>query len=104
MKRIINFTKEGNKYIFKEKDKDNKIEINEVEKTLMGLELYNQFFNEYSIDDSFDIVDCSTADDKKVDKICLPIYKKISELFASIENTMKTQLNSETEKDKTTDQ
>lgn len=92
MKRIINFTKAENKYIFKEENKDNKIEIEEDEKTLNGLELYNQFFNVYSVEDSFEIVDCTTEEDKKDDKICYPIYKKVSELFSSIEEAMKLQL------------
>lgn len=100
MKRIINFTKEGNKYIFKEVNKDNKIEIDEEEKTLSGLELYNQFFNVYSVEDSFEIVDCTTEADKKDDKICYPIYKKVSELFASIEDTMKLQLSNKEKEEK----
>lgn len=99
MKRIINFTKEDNKYVFKEVDKFNKIEINENEKTLNGLDLYTQFFYDYSIEDSFEIIDCSTVEDKKDDKICYAIYKKVSELFSSIEDTMKIQLDSEKEKD-----
>lgn len=98
MKRIINFKKEDNKYVFKEVDKNNKIEIDENEKTLSGLELYTEFFNDYSIEDSFEIVDCSTDEDKKDDKICYAIYKKVSELFLSIEDTMKIQLDSEKEK------
>lgn len=95
MKRIINFKKEDNKYIFKEVDRDNIIEIDENEKTLSGLDLYTQFFNDYSIEDYFEIVDCSTDEDKKEDKICYAIYKKVSELFSSIEDTMKIQLESE---------
>lgn len=94
MKRIINFTKEENQYIFKEENKDNKIEIEEDEKTLNGLELYNQFFNVYSVENSFEIVDCTTEEDKKDDKICYPIYKKVIELFSSIEEAMKLQLSS----------
>lgn len=88
MKRIINFTKEKDKYVFKEKNCNNKIEIDEIEKTLNGLELYNQFFNEYSIGDSFEIVDCSTEDDKKNDKLCYPIYMKVKELFNSINENL----------------
>lgn len=98
MKRIINFIKKDNKYIFKEVDKDNKIVIDEKEKMLNGLELYTQFFNEYSINDSFEIVDCTTADDKKEDKICYPIYEKVSELFSSIDESMKIQLSNENDK------
>lgn len=93
MERIINFIKEDNKYVFQEMDKENKIEIDEVEKTLKGLDLYNQFFKDYSIEDSYVLNDCTTEEDKANDKICLAIYKKISELFASIEESMKTRLN-----------
>lgn len=93
MERIINFIKEDNKYVFQEKDKENKIEIDEVEKTLKGLDLYNQFFKDYSIEDSYILNDCTTEEDKGNDKICLAILKKISELFASIEESMKTRLN-----------
>lgn len=93
MERIINFIKEDNKYVFQEMNKENKIEIDEVDKTLKGLDLYNQFFKDYSIEDSYVLNDCTKEDDKANDKICSAIYKKISELFASIEESMKTRLN-----------
>ena len=94
MKRIIEFYKENNNYIFEEKN-GKKIEIDAKEKILNGLELYNVFFKDYSIEDTFDIVDKTTDDIKKDDKMCLAIYIKVKELFKNIENTLKSELKSQ---------
>ena len=50
--------------------------------------------------DWFEIVDCITEEDKKDDKICYPIYKKVSELFSSIEEAMKLQLSNKEKEEK----
>ncbi len=94
MKRIIEFYKENNNYIFEEKN-GKKIEIDAKEKILNGLELYNVFFKDYSIEDTFDIVDKTTDDIKKNDKMCLAIYIKVKELFKNIEYTLKSELKSQ---------
>lgn len=94
MKRIIEFYKENSNYIFEEK-KDKKIEIDATEKILNGLELYNVFFKDYSIEDTFDIVDKTTDDIKKDDKMCLAIYSKVKELFKNIEDALKSELKSQ---------
>lgn len=94
MKRIIEFYKENNNYIFEEKN-GKKIEIDAKEKILNGLELYNVFFKDYSIEDTFDIVDKTTDDIKKNDKMCLAIYIKVKELFKNIEDTLKSELKSQ---------
>lgn len=94
MKRTIEFYKDNNNYIFKEKN-DKKIEIDAKEKILNGLELYNVFFKDYSIEDTFDIVDKTTYDIKKNDKMCSAIYIKVKELFKNIEDTLKSELKSQ---------
>lgn len=91
MKRTINFYKDDSNYIFKEND-DKLIEISITEKILNGLDLYNTFFNDYNIEDSFEILDKTSDDDKKNDKMCNAIYNKVKELFASIENSLKLEL------------
>ncbi|HIR59286.1 MAG TPA: hypothetical protein IAB38_04475 [Candidatus Onthousia excrementipullorum] len=91
MKRIIEFYKDNNDYIFKEND--NKIfKINIVEKILNGLDLYNIFFNDYNINDTFEIIDKTNDNDKKDDKMCIAIFNKVKELFTNIENTLKIEL------------
>ena len=57
-----------------------------------GLDLYNIFFKDYNIDDSFEIVDKTSDDDKKNDKMCNAIYTKVKELFSNIENSLKLEL------------
>lgn len=91
MKRTINFYKDDSNYIFKESDKK-LIEISITEKILNGLDLYNTFFNDYNIEDSFEIVDKTSDDDKKNDKMCNAIYIKVKELFSNIENSLKLEL------------
>lgn len=91
MKRTINFYKDNSNYIFKESD-EKLIEISITEKILNGLNLYNTFFNDYNIDDSFEILDKTSDDDKKNDKMCNAIYIKVKELFSDIENLLKLEL------------
>lgn len=91
MKRTINFYKDDSNYIFKESD-EKLIEISITEKILNGLDLYNIFFKDYNIEDSFKIVDKTSDDDKKNDKMCNAIYTKVKELFSSIENSLKLEL------------
>lgn len=91
MKRTINFTKENNKYIFKENDAK-KLEIDVEDKILNGLDLYNSFFEEYSISDTFELVDETSGEDKKADKMCISIFNKIKELFEEIDKSLKIEL------------
>lgn len=91
MKRIINFTKENNKYIFKESG-DKKLEIDVEDKILNGLDLYNSFFKEYNVDDTFELVDGTSIEDKKEDKMCISIFNKIKELFEEINKSLKIEL------------
>ena len=91
MKRTINFYKDDSNYIFKESD-EKLIEISITEKILNGLDLYIIFFKDYNIDDSFEIVDKTSDDDKKNDKMCNAIYTKVKELFSNIENSLKLEL------------
>ena len=92
MKRTINFYKDNSNYIFKEND-EKLIEISITEKILNGLDLYNTFFKDYNIEDSFEVVDKTSDDDKKNDKMCNAIYTKVKELFSNIENSLKLELN-----------
>ena len=91
MKRTINSYKDDSNYIFKESD-EKLIEISITEKILNGLDLYNIFFKDYNIEDSFEIVDKTSDDDKKNDKMCSAIYTKVKELFSNIENSLKLEL------------
>ena len=91
MKRTIDFYKDDSNYIFKESD-EKLIEISITEKILNGLDLYNIFFKDYNIEDSFEIVDKTSDDDKKNDKMCNAIYTKVKELLSNIENSLKLEL------------
>lgn len=90
MKRIIKFTKKNGNYVFKEQDTEKKLLISEEEKKIMGTEIYELFFKDYSIDDEFEFTDESTDEDKKSDKLCNQVYIKIKELFDMIEKNIKT--------------
>ena len=91
MKRTIKFYKDDKNYIFKESD-NNKIEISIGEKKLDGLKLYDAFFKEYNIKDSFEIIDETDDGQKKEDKMCEAIYDKMCELFEKIEKTLEREL------------
>lgn len=91
MKRIIEFYKDENNYIFKE-NQEKKIEISVTEKILNGLDLYNNFFKEFSLEDSFELVDKTNEDVKKNDKVCIAIFTKVKELFSNIEKSLKIEL------------
>ena len=91
MKRIINFYKDDNNYIFKEKD-DKELVISISEKILNGLDLYNAFFKDYTINDSFEVIDKTSEDEKKNDKMCNAIFIKVKELFSNIEDSLKLEL------------
>ncbi len=91
MKRTIEFYKDDNNYVFKENG-ETKFEISITEKILNGLDLYNSFFKEYKITDSFDLIDKTSDDDKKNDKFCFAIFKKVKELFLEIDKSLKMEL------------
>lgn len=93
MIRTISFFKnsEDNKYIFMEGE-DKKLEIDVENKILNGLELYNNFFKEYSIEDAFELIDNTNDDDKKTDKMCIAIFNKVKELFEEIDKSLKIEL------------
>ena len=92
MKRTIKYVKDKDKYIFKEENTDNYIEIDVTEKILSGLDLYNNFFKNYNKDDEFELINCTTEDDNKSDKICNGIFQKVKELFETIDKQMKSQI------------
>lgn len=102
MIRTISFSKnsEDNKYIFMESE-NKKIEIDVENKILNGLELYNNFFKEYNIEDTFDLIDKTNDDDKKTDKMCNAIFNKVKELFEEIDKSLKIELSSKEDKDDT---
>ncbi|MBP5446290.1 MAG: hypothetical protein J6Y28_08980 [Acholeplasmatales bacterium] len=97
MKRVINFYKDATNYIFKEND-NKLIEISVTEKILNGSDLYISFFKDYNIEDTFEIIDKTSDDEKKNDKMCIAIYTKVKELLSNIENMLKLELRQQDDK------
>ena len=89
MKRIINYTKNNNKYIFQEEGTLNKIEIDVNEKKLSGKDLYENFFVNYRSEDIYDLIDNTTEEQKNDDKLCSQVFNKVKELFSNIEGGLK---------------
>lgn len=89
MKRIINYTRNGNTYIFQEEGTSNKIEIDVNEKKLSGKDLYENFFINYKSEDTYDLIDKTSEEDKNNDKLCIQVFNKVKELFSNIEDGLK---------------
>lgn len=104
MKRIIKFSidTENNKYIFQENE-EKKLKIDIKDKILSGNDLYTYFFKNYQKDDSFEIIDTTTDQDKITDKMCKAIFEKIVELFKTIEKDIKSNIFNEENKNKDLD-
>ncbi len=89
MKRIINYTKNKGVYVFQEEGTHNKIKIDINEKKLLGKELYENFFANYNVEDTYAFIDKTTEKQKIDDKFCEQIFNKIKELFLNIETELK---------------